>query len=58
MPKIDAATVAEHRLQVQGRLVDAAETLLRADPTAALTAGAVSSADTAPGSAPTRMPSA
>ncbi|NHB85459.1 TetR/AcrR family transcriptional regulator [Tessaracoccus sp. HDW20] len=42
MPKISAATVAEHREQVRGALVDASEAILRAgDP---LTAGAVSSA--------------
>ena len=44
MPKIAAPTVAEHRAQVQTRLVDAAEAVLRAGEGAALTAGAVSSA--------------
>jgi AcrR family transcriptional regulator len=44
MPRIAAATVAEHRAQVQTRLVDAAERILRAGDSAALTAGAVSSA--------------
>ncbi|GAB3079659.1 TetR/AcrR family transcriptional regulator [Intrasporangium mesophilum] len=44
MPRIAAATVAEHRAQVQTRLVDAAEDILRAGDGAALTAGAVSSA--------------
>jgi len=42
MPKISAATVAEHREQVRGALVDAAEAILRAGEP--LTAGAVSSA--------------
>jgi AcrR family transcriptional regulator len=44
MPKIDAPTVAEHRAQVQARLVDAAEEILRAGQPDRLTAGAVSSA--------------
>jgi AcrR family transcriptional regulator len=44
MPKIAAPTVAEHRAQVQARLVDAAEEILRAGDGAPLTAGAVSSA--------------
>ena len=44
MPKIDAPTVAEHRTQVQARLVDAAEEILRAGQPERLTAGAVSSA--------------
>lgn len=39
MPKIAAASVAEHRAQVQARLVDAAEALIRAGEP--LTAGAV-----------------
>lgn len=43
MPKIDAPTVAEHRAKVRARLVDAAETVLRTDPTH-LTAGAVTGA--------------
>lgn len=43
VPKIDAPTVAEHRANVQARLVDAAETVLRTDPTH-LTAGAVTAA--------------
>lgn len=42
MPKIDAPTVAEHRANVQARLVDAAESILRAGPSQPLTAGAVS----------------
>ncbi|MCA0295799.1 MAG: TetR/AcrR family transcriptional regulator [Actinobacteria bacterium] len=42
MPRIEAATVAEHRAQVQARLVDAAEALLRER--VPLTAGAVSTA--------------
>lgn len=41
MPKIDAPSVAEHRAQVQARLVDAAEALLRDGEQ--LTAGAVTS---------------
>jgi AcrR family transcriptional regulator len=44
MPKIAAPTVAEHRAQVQARLVDAAEEILRAGRPDRLTAGAVSSA--------------
>lgn len=44
MPKIDAPTVAEHHANVQARLVDAAEEILRSRPTKPLTAGAVSSA--------------
>lgn len=44
MPKIDAPTVAEHRAQVQARLVDAAEAILRSGQPDRLTAGAVSSA--------------
>lgn len=42
MPKIDAPTVAEHRVRVQARLVDAAEEILRAGGSHHLTAGAVS----------------
>ncbi len=42
MPKIDAPTVAEHRAQVQARLVDAAEEILRSGQPDRLTAGAVS----------------
>lgn len=42
MPKIAAATVAEHREQIRGALVDAAEQILRAGEP--LTAGVVSSA--------------
>ncbi len=42
MPKIEAATVAEHRANMEKRLVDAAESLLRINPRARLTAGAVS----------------
>lgn len=42
MPKIAAATVAEHREQVMGRLVDAAESLLRDNPGQTLTAATVS----------------
>lgn len=41
MPKISAATVAEHRANIQESLVDAAERLLRT-PGASLTAAAVS----------------
>lgn len=44
MPRIDAPTVAEHRANVQARLVDAAEEILRSGPEQPLTAGAVSSA--------------
>ena len=44
MPRIAAATVAEHRALVQTRLVDAAEQILRTGDGSALTAGAVSSA--------------
>jgi AcrR family transcriptional regulator len=44
VPKIDAPTVAEHRAQVQARLVDAAEEILRSGQPDRLTAGAVSSA--------------
>jgi AcrR family transcriptional regulator len=44
VPRIDAPTVAEHRTQVQARLVDAAEEILRAGEPDRLTAGAVSSA--------------
>ena len=44
MPKIDAATVAEHRAQVQQRLVDAAEEILRSGRPEGLTAAAVTSA--------------
>ena len=44
MPKIDAPTVAEHREMVRTRLIDAAEAILRASPTAQLTATEVSSA--------------
>ena len=44
MPKIDAPTVAEHRANVRMRLIDAAESVLRHDPSAQLTAGAVTSA--------------
>lgn len=44
MPRIAASTVAEHRAQIQARLVDAAEEILKAGDGAALTAGAVSSA--------------
>lgn len=44
MPRIDAPTVAEHRAQIQARLVDAAEQILRAEPPQQLTAGAVSAA--------------
>ncbi|NNM47451.1 TetR/AcrR family transcriptional regulator [Knoellia sp. DB2414S] len=43
-PKIDAPSVAQHRAQVQERLVDAAEALLRSGEDGALTAGAVSAA--------------
>ena len=42
MPKIDAPTVAEHRAQVQARLIDAAESILREGPSQPLTAAAVS----------------
>lgn len=42
MPRIEAATVAEHHAQVERRLVDAAENLLRAG--RPLTAGEVSAA--------------
>lgn len=42
MPRIEAATVAEHHAQVERRLVDAAEALLRAG--RPLTAGEVSAA--------------
>ena len=42
MPRISAATVAEHREQVRAALVDASEAILRAG--TPLTAGAVSSA--------------
>lgn len=42
MPRIEAATVAEHHARVETRLVDAAEQLLRAGEP--LTAGAVSAA--------------
>ncbi|MGI8457615.1 MAG: TetR/AcrR family transcriptional regulator [Propionibacteriaceae bacterium] len=44
MPKIDAPTVAEHRANVQARLVAAAESILRSGPTRQLTAGEVSKA--------------
>ncbi|CAM3845653.1 TetR/AcrR family transcriptional regulator [Smaragdicoccus niigatensis] len=44
MPRIDAPTVAEHRAQIQARLVNAAEQILRAEPPQQLTAGAVSAA--------------
>jgi len=44
VPKIDAPSVAEHRAQVQQRLVDAAEKLLLESPDSPLTAGSVSSA--------------
>ena len=44
MPRIAAATVAEHRALVQTRLVDAAEQILRTGDGSQLTAGAVSSA--------------
>lgn len=43
MPRIDAATVKEHREQVLNALVDAAEEALREDGAAVLTAEAVSS---------------
>jgi AcrR family transcriptional regulator len=43
-PRINAPSVAEHRAQVQERLVDAAEALLRSGEDGALTAGAVSAA--------------
>ncbi|WRS30294.1 TetR/AcrR family transcriptional regulator [Actinomycetaceae bacterium MB13-C1-2] len=42
MPRIQAATVAEHHANVEARLIDAAESLLRADPHSQLTAGKVS----------------
>lgn len=44
MPKISASTVAEHRAQVQCRLVDAAEAILRSDNPEQLTAGSVTKA--------------
>jgi AcrR family transcriptional regulator len=44
VPKIDAPTVAEHRAQVEARLVVAAEENLRTGQPERLTAGAVSSA--------------
>ncbi|GAB3389832.1 TetR/AcrR family transcriptional regulator [Humibacter soli] len=44
MPRIAAPTVAEHRAQVQARLVAAAEQIMRAGDSGQLTAGAVSSA--------------
>ena len=44
VPKIDAPTVAEHRANVQARLVDAAESILRLEPANQLTAGAVTAA--------------
>lgn len=42
MPKIEAATVAEHHANMEKRLIDAAESLLRVNPRTRLTAGAVS----------------
>jgi AcrR family transcriptional regulator len=44
MPKIAAATVAEHRQQVQERLIDAAERILQTEGAERLTAGAVTHA--------------
>lgn len=44
MPKIDAPTVAEHRANVQRKLVDAAEAILRAGEPEELTAAAVTAA--------------
>lgn len=44
MPKISAATVVEHRAQVQQRLIDAAEEILRAGESERLTAAVVSNA--------------
>lgn len=41
MPRIDAPTVAEHREMIRTRLIDAAEAILRAQPSVHLTAGAV-----------------
>ncbi|HWD63028.1 MAG TPA: TetR/AcrR family transcriptional regulator [Humibacter sp.] len=42
MPKISAPTVAEHRSQVQARLIAAAEEIMRSGEAERLTAGAVS----------------
>mgnify|MGYP002381844939 CR=1 FL=1 len=44
MPKIDAPSVAEHRAMIRGRLIDAAEAILRSGSGASLTAAAVTSA--------------
>ena len=41
MPKIAAPTVAEHREMIRTRLIDATEAILRAGPSAQLTAAAV-----------------
>lgn len=41
MPKIDAPTVAEHRVMIRTRLIDAAEAILRERPAGHLTASAV-----------------